>query len=74
MPTTGDGDDQVVAAEGVVALVDGRRVTLLDARSGARRWTRTIEDTGVRFHPTAAIADGLLLVPSTSTDWSPYDE
>jgi outer membrane protein assembly factor BamB len=67
-------DAQVVAGKGAVALIGGSAVTVLDARDGSTRWSQPVDSAGVRYHPTGAIASGLLLVPSTSSDWVPYDE
>ena len=67
-------DRQLVAGKGAVALVEGGLVTVLDARDGSTRWSDPLDSTGVRYHPSAAIIDGLLLLSSTSTDWVPYDE
>jgi outer membrane protein assembly factor BamB len=67
-------DAQVVAGKGAVALIGGTAVTVLDARDGSTRWSEPVDSSGVRYHPAAAITSGLLLVPSTSSDWVPYDE
>lgn len=75
LPSLSPGiDRQIVAGKGAVALIEGGTVTLLGAQTGATRWSRPIDDTGVRYHPPAAITQGLLLVPQTSSDWVPYDE
>jgi outer membrane protein assembly factor BamB len=66
--------DQVVARDGAVALVTQHSATVFEARDGAQRWTQPLDDDGVRYHPTAAIDQGLLIVPTTSSAWVPYDE
>jgi outer membrane protein assembly factor BamB len=73
VPLTG-ADRRIVAGDGAVALITRDRLTALDASSGATRWSQPLEGAGVRFYALATIANGLVLVTSTSDDWVPYDE
>jgi hypothetical protein len=63
-----------VAGDGVIALITGDTLTVLDAGSGATRWSQHLEGADVRSYAPAAIAHGLVLVTATSDDWVPYDE
>jgi outer membrane protein assembly factor BamB len=68
------GYSQVVAAEGSVAVIDQGRVTVLRASDGDWRWSAALATDGLRLHFPAAISGGLLIIPATSSGWTPYDE
>jgi outer membrane protein assembly factor BamB len=68
------GASQVVAADGAVAVINAGSVTVLDGRTGRRRWAKPLAQKGMRGHGGAAIGDGQIVIPSTSTGYGPVGE
>jgi outer membrane protein assembly factor BamB len=68
----GDTHRSVLASGTSVAVVGPMRVSVFDARDGSRRWSKPIRGAGVAWHGPAAISDGALLVPATSTGFIPF--
>ena len=66
----GDEQAKVVAAGGVVGVIDTTGVSVLDAADGHLLWFTPASWGGWIGEP--AISKGLLLVPYTSSTWVPY--
>jgi outer membrane protein assembly factor BamB len=64
----------VVAGDGSVAVVRRESVSMLDAGTGAVRWTKPLPKAGVAWSGSAAIGAGVLVVPATSPAYKPYVE
>jgi outer membrane protein assembly factor BamB len=55
-------------------VIDRSEIAVLDADTGTTRWTRRLSAAGLRGHAPAAIGDGQVVIPSTSTGYGPVDE
>jgi outer membrane protein assembly factor BamB len=62
----------ILASGTSVAVVGPKRVSVFDARDGSTRWSKPIRSAGVAWRSPAAISDGALLVPATSTGFIPF--
>ena len=72
-PGAHHGYGSIVAGEGSVAVVDGTSVSVLDARDGSTRWSEPVSGSGMASIGPAVLAGGLLLVPSTSRSFIPFN-
>jgi outer membrane protein assembly factor BamB len=68
------GHDQVIAGEGAVAVIGQGAISVLDARSGRARWTKPLPTDDILAHAPAAILNGQILIPSTSSGYGPLFE
>jgi len=68
----GDTRRSILASGTSVAVVDPASVSVFDARTGTRRWSKPIRSPGVAWHGLPAISGGVLLVPGTSMGFVPF--
>jgi outer membrane protein assembly factor BamB len=68
----GDAHGSILASGTAVAVVGPTAVSVFDARDGSRRWSKVFRSAGVAWHGPAAISDGVVLVPATSTGFIPF--
>jgi outer membrane protein assembly factor BamB len=68
------GYSKIAAGGGSVAVVDQDRVRVLRAKDGSTRWSRPLATARLGGHGPAVISGGLLVIPASSSAYTPCDE